>query len=57
MIIVGTLRVHSGPPVTIMAQSHHYPLRDTAAEGQLWIEENALERAEVVKACQRYPCI
>ena len=48
LIILGTLRVHPqwypgdeyyGPDSTLSP-------RDTAAEGQLWIEENALERAE-----------
>ena len=48
LIILGTLRVHPqwypgddyyGPESTLSP-------RDTAAEGQLWIEENALERAE-----------
>jgi len=48
MIILGTLRVHPqwrpgenyyGPDSTLAP-------RDVAAEGQLWMEENALERAE-----------
>ena len=48
LVILGTLRVHPqwypgddyyGPESTLSP-------RDTAAEGQLWIEENALERAE-----------
>tara|TARA_B100000287_G_scaffold429661_1_gene483417 strand:- start:423 stop:1268 length:846 start_codon:yes stop_codon:yes gene_type:complete len=48
MIIIGTLRVH--PQWEIGEE--YYGLdstlapRDVAAEGQLWIEENALERAE-----------
>ena len=48
LIIIGTLRVHP----QWMPGDDYYGLdstlapRDVAAEGQLWMEENALERAE-----------
>ena len=48
MIIVGTLRVHPpwSPGDDYYGPESSLSPRDTAAEGQLWIEENALERAE-----------
>ena len=48
MIIVGTLRVytHWSPGDDYYGPESSLSPRDTAAEGQLWIEENALERAE-----------
>ena len=48
MIIVGPLRVytHWSPGDDYYGPESSLSPRDTAAEGQLWIEENALERAE-----------
>ena len=48
MIIVGTLRVHPpwSPGDDYYGPESSLSPRDTAAEGQLWFEENALERAE-----------
>ena len=48
MIIVGTLRVHPpwSPGDDYYGPESSLSPRDTAAEGQLWIEESALERAE-----------
>ena len=48
MIILGTLRVHPhwSPGDDYYGPESSLSPRDTAAEGQLWIEENALERAE-----------
>ena len=45
MIIVGTLRVHPHwtPGDDYYGPESSLSPRDTAAEGQLWIEENALE--------------
>ena len=48
MIILGTLRVHPQwePGEEYYGFDSTLAPRDVAAEGQLWIEENALERAE-----------
>ena len=48
MIILGTLRVHPQwePGEDYYGLDSTLAPRDIAAEGQLWIEENALERAE-----------
>ncbi len=48
MIILGTLRVHPQwePGEDYYGFDSTLAPRDVAAEGQLWIEENALERAE-----------
>ena len=48
MIILGTLRVHPQwePGDDYYGFDSTLAPRDVAAEGQLWIEENALERAE-----------
>jgi len=48
MIIIGTLRVHPQwePGEEYYGYDSTLAPRDVAAEGQLWIEENALERAE-----------
>ena len=48
MIILGTLRVHPQwePGEEYYGFDSTLSPRDVAAEGQLWIEENALERAE-----------
>ena len=48
MIILGTLRVHPQwePGGEYYGFDSTLAPRDVAAEGQLWIEENALERAE-----------
>jgi len=48
MIIIGTLRVHPQwePGDDYYGFDSTLAPRDVAAEGQLWIEENALERAE-----------
>ena len=48
MIILGTLRVHPQwePGEEYYGLDSTLAPRDIAAEGQLWIEENALERAE-----------
>ena len=48
MIILGTLRVHpqGEPGEEYYGFDSTLAPRDVAAEGQLWIEENALERAE-----------
>ncbi len=48
MIILGTLRVHPQwePGDEYYGFDSTLAPRDVAAEGQLWIEENALERAE-----------
>ena len=48
MIILGTLRVHPQwePGNDYYGFDSTLAPRDVAAEGQLWIEENALERAE-----------
>ena len=48
MIILGTLRVHPpwSPGDDYYGPESSLSPRDTAAEGQLWLEENALERAE-----------
>ena len=53
MIILGTLRVHPQwePGEEYYGYDSTLAPRDVAAEGQLWIEENALERAE---ACLLY---
>ena len=48
MIIIGTLRVHPQwePGEDYYGFDSTLSPRDVAAEGQLWIEENAIERAE-----------
>ncbi len=48
MIIIGTLRVHPQwePGEEYYGLDSTLAPRDVAAEGQLWLEENALERAE-----------
>ena len=48
MIIIGTLRVHPQwePGDEYYGLDSTLAPRDVAAEGQLWIEENAIERAE-----------
>ncbi len=48
MIIIGTLRVHPQwqPGEEYYGLDSTLAPRDIAAEGQLWLEENALERAE-----------
>ena len=48
MIIIGTLRVHPQwePGEDYYGLDSTLAPRDVAAEGQLWLEENALERAE-----------
>ncbi len=48
MVILGTLRVHPQwePGEEYYGYDSTLAPRDVAAEGQLWIEENALERAE-----------
>ena len=48
MIIIGTLRVHPQwePGEDYYGFDSTLAPRDVAAEGQLWIEENSLERAE-----------
>ena len=48
LVIVGTLRVHPQwePGEAYYGDDSTLAPRDTAAEGQLWMEENALERAE-----------
>ena len=48
LVILGTLRVHPQwePGEAYYGDDSTLAPRDTAAEGQLWMEENALERAE-----------
>ena len=48
LVILGTLRVHPQwePGEAYYGYDSTLAPRDTAAEGQLWMEENALERAE-----------
>ena len=48
LVILGTLRVHPQwePGEAYYGYDSTLAPRDTAAEGQLWLEENALERAE-----------
>ena len=48
LIIVGTLRVHPQwePDEPYYGYDSTLAPRDTAAEGQLWMEEMALERAQ-----------
>ena len=48
LVIIGTLRVHPQwePGEAYYGDDSTLAPRDTAAEGQLWMEENALERAE-----------
>ncbi len=47
-VVLGTLRVHPQwePGEAYYGDDSTLAPRDTAAEGQLWVEENALERAE-----------
>ena len=48
LVILGTLRVHPqwSPEEAYYGLESTLAPRDTAAEGQLWMEENALERAQ-----------
>ena len=48
LVILGTLRVHPqwSPGEAYYGLESTLAPRDTAAEGQLWMEENALERAQ-----------
>ncbi len=51
LIIIGTLRVHPQwePGEPFYGLDSTLAPRDTAAEGQLWMEENALDRAQTEK--------